>query len=46
MKNKTTVVSYVLAALAGACFISGIALLTDEGGAIEHGVREKTDINA
>lgn len=46
MKDKTTVVSYVLAALAGVCFVTGIVLLTDEGSAMNDGVREKTNINA
>lgn len=46
MKDKSTVVSYVLAALAGVCFVTGIALLTDEGSATKRRVCEKTNINA
>ena len=46
MKDKTTVVSYVLAALAGVCFVTGMALLTDEGSAMKDGVCEKANINA
>lgn len=29
MKKKNNFVSYVFAAVAGACFISGLAILTD-----------------
>lgn len=46
MKTKSTVVSYVLAALAGVCFVTGVALLTDEGSAMKNGIREKTSIDA
>lgn len=45
MTNKSKVVSYILAAISGVCFVTGIALLTDEGSAVNHGVREETNIN-
>lgn len=45
MNKKSTVVSYVLAALAGVCFATGIALLSDEGGAVSNGIHEETNIN-
>ena len=46
MRNKNTVVSCALAALAGVCFVAGISLLSDEGSVIEHGPREETHSNA
>ena len=46
MNNGSTVVSCTLAALAGLCFVTGIALLTDERGVDEHGPREETYINS
>ena len=46
MNGGTTVVSCTLAALAGVCFIRGLALLSNEGGAMEHGTRKETYINA
>ena len=46
MKSISNTVSYVLAALAGVCFVTGVALLTDEGSAMNNGLREETDINA
>lgn len=42
MSDKNTVLSYVLA---GVCFVTGVTLLTDEGSAAEHGLREKTNFN-
>lgn len=33
MDNKLSLVSYTLAAVAGICFISGLAILSSEGGA-------------
>lgn len=45
MADKPTVVSCILAALAGVCFISGISLLSNEGSAVKNGVCEKTDFN-
>lgn len=41
MINGSTVMSYTLAALAGVCFVTGLALLSNEGSAIEHGLREE-----
>lgn len=46
MTNGATVVSCTLAALAGVFFVTGLALLSNEGSAIEHGPREKSYINA
>ena len=40
------VVSYALAALAGVCFVTGLALLSDEGSVIDHGAREETYSNS
>ena len=43
--KKKTVVSCVLAALSGLCFVTGISLLVYEGSAEEHGTCEETTIN-
>ena len=32
MRNRIELVSYTLAAMAGICFISGLAILSSEGG--------------
>lgn len=32
MRNRLTLISYTLAAMAGVCFISGLAILSGEGG--------------
>ena len=45
MRDKNTVVSCVLAVLAGVCFVTGVSLLTDEGSAVENGLRKKTNFN-
>lgn len=45
MTNKSTVVSCVLASLAGVCFITGISLLTNEGGSAENGTHKEITIN-
>lgn len=45
MDNKKTVVSCVLAALSGLCFVTGISLLVYEGSAEEHGTYKETTIN-
>lgn len=45
MDNKKTVVSCVLAALSGLCFVTGISLLVYEGSAEEHGAYKETVIN-
>ncbi len=44
-ETKKTVVSYILAAMSGLCFVSGISLLVYEGGADEHGASKETTIN-
>ena len=46
MNNRSTVVSCTLAALAGLCFVTGLALLTDERGVVEYGPREENHIDA
>jgi hypothetical protein len=46
MNNGSTVVSYTLAALAGLCFVTGVALLSNEGSVIDHGPREENYSNA
>jgi hypothetical protein len=46
MRSKSKVVSYVLAALSGACFVTGVALLSTEGSAAKHGVCKETSIDA
>lgn len=46
MNNGSTVVSCTLAALAGLCFVTGIALLTDERGVVDYGTREENNIDA
>jgi hypothetical protein len=46
MTKISKVTSYVLAALAGVCFVTGVALLTDEGSAMKNGLREETNIDA
>lgn len=45
MNNKSTVVSYALAALAGLCFVTGISLLSDEGSVTDHGPRKENVSN-
>lgn len=45
MKNKSNVISYVLAALSGVCFVTGVALLSNEGSAMIHGACKETNIN-
>jgi hypothetical protein len=32
MRNRRVLISYTLAALAGVCFVSGLAILTSKGG--------------
>lgn len=45
MTNKSTVVSCVLASLAGVCFVTGISLLTNEGSAVNNGTHKEIIIN-
>lgn len=45
MTNKSKVISGVLATLAGVCFITGIALLTNEGSSAENGTYKETIVN-
>lgn len=46
MTNGSTVISYTLAALAGVCFVQGLALLSKGGGSHEHGRSKKICVNA
>ena len=46
MNNGSTVLSCTLAALAGVCFVAGLALLSDEGSVVDNGPREETYHNA
>lgn len=32
MRNRLNLISYTLAAMAGICFLSGLAILSNEGG--------------
>lgn len=42
MNSSSKLVSCVLAAIAGVCFVAGISLLSDEGSDIDYGTREET----
>lgn len=46
MNNGSTLISYALAALAGVCFVTGIALLSDEGSEVDHGTYQEVHHNA
>lgn len=46
MNNGSTVISCTLAALAGVCFVTGLALLSNEGSVVDHGPRKEIYINA
>ena len=46
MNNGSTVISCTLAALAGICFVTGLALLSNEGSDLNYGTRKETIINA
>lgn len=46
MNNGSTVISYTLAALAGVCFVQGLALLSKGGGPSEHGQSKKVCVGA
>lgn len=46
MNNGSTIISCVLAALAGVCFVTGVTLLSNEGSELDHGTREETRIHA
>lgn len=41
MNNKLTVISYTFAAIAGICFVQGLAILSQEKGLGDHGRSEK-----
>jgi len=46
MNTGSTVISYFLAAIAGVCFIQGLAILSNEGGMVDHGQNKKGSYNA
>ena len=46
MNNGSTVISYTLAALAGVCFVQGLALLSKGGESNAHGQSKKICIDA
>ena len=46
MNNGSTIVSCALAALAGVCFVTGVALLSNEGSELAYGPREEIRHNA
>lgn len=46
MNSSSTILSCALAALAGVCFVTGVALLSDEGSDIINGPREEIYHNA
>ena len=46
MNSGSTIISCTLAALAGVCFVTGIALLSNEGSDVNHGPREEIHHNA
>lgn len=46
MNSGSTIVSCALAALAGVCFVTGIALLSNEGSDLDHGTSEEIHYNA
>ena len=46
MNSGSTIISCTLAALAGVCFITGVALLSNEGSGLEYGPREEIHYNA
>ena len=41
MNNGSTVISYTFAALAGICFVQGLAMLSKGKGMVKHGQSEK-----
>ncbi len=46
MDNNSTLISCTLAALAGVCFVTGIALLSDEGSDLNDGPHEENHYDA
>ncbi len=46
MNNGSSVISYTLAAIAGVCFIQGLAILSNRGEVVDHGKSKKTGYNA
>lgn len=46
MTNKSTFLSCTLAAIAGVCFVTGLALLSDEGSDLNYGPRKEIYSNS
>lgn len=46
MNSGSKLVSYTLAALAGVCFVTGVALLSNEEGGLDYGTRKEIYRNA
>ena len=46
MNTGSTVISYTLAAIAGVCFIQGLAILSNGGRMVDHGQIKKGSFNA
>lgn len=46
MNNEHTVISYTLAAIAGICFVQGLAILSYGKGMVGHGQSKRRRINA
>ena len=46
MTNSSSVISYALAAIAGVCFVQGLAILSNKGGMVDHGESKKMGYNA
>lgn len=46
MNTGTTVISYTLAAIAGVCFIQGLAILSNGGRMVDHGKGKEISYNA
>ena len=46
MNSGSTIISCALAALAGVCFVTGVALLSNEGSGRDYGPRKEIHRNA
>ena len=46
MNSGSTIISCTLAALAGVCFVTGVALLSNEGSGLDYGPRKEIYHNA
>lgn len=45
MNGKVILLSYTLSAIAGICFVQGLAILSRGRGTLKHGPHEKIDNN-